>query len=115
MIHEDAEKLCAGVLTDTEALVDNALRILNPDSASPVSLSGMLTFFVDNTTPLSRQHVVRMPLGEEGISFGNVLLQTTGDGKKRYVRRSSWKAVRTVDLSCPARLAPRTSLVRRAL
>ena len=26
-----------------------------------------------------------MPLGEEGISFGNVLLQTTGNGKRRFV------------------------------
>ena len=29
--------------------------------------------------------VMILPLGEEGIGFGNVLLQMTGDGKKRYV------------------------------
>ncbi len=34
---------------------------------------------------LARRDVVRVPLGERGISSGNVLLQKTSDGKEGYV------------------------------
>jgi alpha-mannosidase len=90
MVYEDAEKLYAEVRADVEALVNNALRILYPgslplSSAAPVPTSGTLTIFAHNTTPFARRDVVRVPLGEKGISSGSVLLQTTSDGKEGYV------------------------------
>jgi alpha-mannosidase len=90
MVYKDAEKLYAEVRADAEALVDNALHVLYPgslplSSAVPVPTSGTLTLFAHNTTPFARRDVVRVPLGEEGISSENVLLQTTSDGKEGYV------------------------------
>jgi alpha-mannosidase len=89
MVYEDAEKLYAEVRTDTETLVDRALAVLYPSSlplssAVPTS-TGPLTVFAHNTTPFARRDVVRVPLGERGISSGNVLLQKTSDGKEGYV------------------------------
>jgi len=90
MVYEDAEKLYAEVRTDTDALVDKALAVLYPSSlplssAVPASTSGPLTVFAHNTTSFARRDVVRVPLGERGISSGNVLLQKTSDGKEGYV------------------------------
>jgi alpha-mannosidase len=90
MVYEDAEKLYAEVLTDTEKLVDRALAVLYPSSlpllsAVPASTSGPLMVFAHNTTAFARRDVVRVPLGERGISSGNVLLQKTNDGKEGYV------------------------------
>jgi alpha-mannosidase len=90
MVYEDAEKLYAEVRTDTEGLVYRALAVLYPGSlplslAVPASTSGPLTVFAHNTTPFARRDVVRVPLGERGISSGNILLQKTTDGKEGYV------------------------------
>ncbi len=90
MVYEDAEKLYAEVRVDTETLVDKALAVLYPgslplSSAAPASTSGPLAVFAHNTTPFARRDVVRVPLGEKGISSGNVLLQKTSDGKEGYV------------------------------
>jgi alpha-mannosidase len=90
MVYDDAEKLYAEVRTDTETLVDRALAVLYPSSlplssAAPASASGPLTVFAHNTTPFARRDVVRVPLGERGISSGNILLQKTSDGKEGYV------------------------------
>jgi hypothetical protein len=38
--------------------------------------------FAHNPMRFPRWDVVRVPLGQGGISFGNVLLQTTGDRKE---------------------------------
>jgi alpha-mannosidase len=90
MVYEDAEKLYAEVRTDTETLVDKALAVLYPSSLPlssvvPASTSGPLTVFAHNTTAFARRDVVRVPLGERGISSGNILLQKTSDGKEGYV------------------------------
>jgi alpha-mannosidase len=90
MVYDDAEKLYAEVRADTEALVDKALRVLYPgslplSSTAPVPTSGKLTVFAHNTTPFARRDVVRVPLGEGGISSENVLLQRTSDGKGGYI------------------------------
>jgi alpha-mannosidase len=90
MVYKDAEKLYAEVRADTETLVDKALAVLYPSSlplssAVSASTSGPLTVFAHNTTPFARRDVVRVPLGERGISSGNVLLQKTSDGKEGYV------------------------------
>ena len=87
MVYDDAEKLYAEVRGDTEALTEEALRVIYPDSlplssASAVASSGPPTLFAHNTTPFARRDIVRVPLG--GISNGNVL-QTTSDGKEGYV------------------------------
>ena len=84
MVYEDAEKLYAEVRRDTEALTEEALRVIYPGSLSLSSApSGPLTLFAHNTTPFSRRDIVRVPLGG-GTSTGNVL-QTTSDGKEGYV------------------------------
>jgi alpha-mannosidase len=87
MVYGDAEKLYAEVRTDTETLVDRALAVLYPSSLplSSASTSGPLTVFAHNTTPFARRDVVRVPLGERGLSSGNILLQKTSDGKEGYV------------------------------
>jgi hypothetical protein len=90
MVYEDAEKLYAEVRADTESLVDRALAVLYPNSlplssAVLASTSGPLTVFAHNTTAFARRDVVRVPLGERGISSGNILLQKTSDGKEGYV------------------------------
>jgi alpha-mannosidase len=87
MVYEDAEKLYAEVHTDTDVLVEKALRVLYPGSLplSSASTSEILTVFAHNTTPFARRDVVRVPLGEGGISSQNVLLQKTSDGKEAYV------------------------------
>ncbi|KAI0248419.1 glycoside hydrolase family 38 protein [Lactifluus subvellereus] len=89
MVYDDAEKLYAEVRTDTEALIDNALRVLYPgslplSSAASVSASGPLTVFAHNTTPFARRDIVRVPLAGGGAGSGDVL-QTTSDGKEGYV------------------------------
>jgi len=90
MVYGDAEKLYAEVRADTDALVDRALAVLYPSSlplssAVSTSTSGPLTVFAHNTTAFARRDVVRVPLGERGISSGDILLQKTGDGKEGYV------------------------------
>jgi alpha-mannosidase len=90
MVYEDAKKLYAEVRTDIETVVDRALAALYPSSlplssAVPASTSGPLTVFAHNTTPFARRDIVRVPLGERGISSGNILLQKNSDGKEGYV------------------------------
>jgi alpha-mannosidase len=82
MVYEDAEKLYAEVRRDTEALTEEALCVIYPDSLplSSVTPSGPLTLFAHNTTPFARRDIVRVPLA----CTGNVL-QTTSDGKEGYV------------------------------
>jgi hypothetical protein len=77
---EDAETIYAEMPADTEALVDNALPPARPypgslllSSAFSVFVLGTLALFGHNTTHFSRWDVVRVPLDQEGISFGNVL------------------------------------------
>lgn len=85
MVYDDAEKLYAEVRTDTEALTEEALRVIYPDS-HPLSLSsasGPTTIFAHNTTPFARRDIVRVPLGGE-INNASVL-QTTSEGKEGYV------------------------------
>ena len=89
MVYEDAEKLYAEVRTDTEMLLDQALRVLYPgsvplSSVSTEPTSGPLTVFAHNTTPFPRRDIVRVPLAEGRISSGNVL-QTTSDCKEGFV------------------------------
>jgi alpha-mannosidase len=89
MVYEDAEKLYGEVRTDTEAVVDNALRVLYPGSVPLSSVttappSGPLTVFAHNTTFFPRRDIVRVPLTEGRISSGSVL-QMTSDGKEGYV------------------------------
>ncbi|KAH8999594.1 glycoside hydrolase family 38 protein [Lactarius hatsudake] len=86
MVYDDAEKLYAEVRADTEALTEEALRVIYPGSlplSAAVASSGPLTLFAHNTTPFARRDIVRVPLGG-GISTENVL-QTTSDGKEGYV------------------------------
>jgi hypothetical protein len=89
MVYGDAEKLYAEVHTDTNKLVDRALAVLYPSSlplsSVPASSSGLLSVFAHNTTFFARRDVVRVPLGEKGISSGDTLLQKTSDGKEGYV------------------------------
>jgi hypothetical protein len=90
MVYQDAEKLYAEVRIDTEGLLDSALAVLYPSSlplssAVPASTSGPLSVFAHNTTFFPRRDIVRVPLGERGISSGNALLQKTSDGKEGYV------------------------------
>ena len=89
MVYDDAEKLYAEVRTSTEALIDNALRVLYPgslplSSAASASASGPLTVFAHNTTPFARRDIVRVPLAGGATSSGDVL-QTTSDGKEGYI------------------------------
>ncbi|KAH9037516.1 glycoside hydrolase family 38 protein [Lactarius pseudohatsudake] len=78
--------LYAEVRADTEALTEEALRVIYPGSlplSAAVASSGPLTLFAHNTTPFARRDIVRVPLGG-GLSTENVL-QTTSDGKEGYV------------------------------
>jgi hypothetical protein len=89
MVYEDAEKLYTEVRRDSEALVDQALRILYPGSVPLSSVSTVpavapLTVFAHNTTPFPRRDIVRVPLAMGRTSSGNVL-QLTSDGKEGYV------------------------------
>jgi hypothetical protein len=95
---EGTERLYAGAHPDSDAHVDNILRVWYPgalplSSDVAVTTSGTLTVFAHNTTPFARRDVVCVLLGEGLISFGSILRQTTGDGKEGYVpgrRRGRW-------------------------
>lgn len=79
MVYEDAEKLYAEVRADTEALTEDALRVIYPGSCPLSSASsGPQTLFAHNTTPFARRDIVRVPLSS-GV------LQMTSDGKEGYV------------------------------
>ena len=80
MVYDDAEKLYAEVRTDTEALTEDALRVIYPGSCALSSASSEpQTLFAHNTTPFARRDIVRV-----SNSTANVL-QTTSDGKEGYV------------------------------
>lgn len=87
MVYEDAEKLYAEVRGDTEALTEEALRVIYPGSLPHTSVAAassvLPTLFAHNTTPFARRDIVRVPLGGD-INSRNVL-QTTSDGKEGYV------------------------------
>jgi alpha-mannosidase len=83
MVYEDAERLYAEVRTDTEALMDNTMRVLYPGSLSLSSVASAATS-THNTTSFSRREIVRVPLTSGGISSGDVL-QTTSDGEEGYI------------------------------
>ena len=90
MVYEDAEKLYSEVRVDTEKVINKALAVLYPNSlplssAVPAPTSEPLTVFAHNTTFFARRDVVRVPLGEKGISSENVLLQKSSDGKEGYI------------------------------
>jgi hypothetical protein len=94
MVYDDVEKCYAEVRIDTEALIDNALRVLylgSPHFHPPL--------FAHNTTP---RDVVCMPLGDGGTSSENVLLQTTSDGKDGCIVLEGGASV---DSPFPARFA----------
>ena len=75
--------------SQTETLIERALRdCIQTGRLSYdlfVSILGTFAVCALNTTHFSWRDVVRVPLGEGGISFGNVLLQTTGDRMEGFV------------------------------
>lgn len=80
MVYDDAEKLYAEVRTDTEALTEDALRVIYPGSCALSSASSEpQTLFAHNTTPFARRDIVRV-----SNSTANVL-QATSDEKEGYV------------------------------
>ena len=114
MVYKDAEKLYAEVRTDTEALVDRALSCTQASSH----------FHLPSPRPL-RDHSRYLPTTQRllhgGTSCACHLAREESALEKYCYRRqvmgrratTSWQAAQAVDLSCPARLAPRTSMVRR--
>ncbi|KAF8259316.1 glycosyl hydrolases family 38 N-terminal domain-containing protein [Lactarius quietus] len=68
MVYEDAEKLYAEVRVDTEALTEEALRVIYPGSLPHSSASGPHTLFAHNTTPFARRDIATSD-GTEGYAL----------------------------------------------
>ncbi|KAI0270408.1 alpha-mannosidase [Gloeopeniophorella convolvens] len=82
MVYDDAEVLYSEVRTSTEALLDDALRVLYPGSSPLPSSSplpeGSVTLFAHNTTPFARREIVRVPAGHAAA------VQAASDGSAGY-------------------------------
>jgi alpha-mannosidase len=90
MVYEDAEKLYAEVAKDGKGLLEEAFKILLPDSmpltpdmklGAHCSLNQIVSV---NTTPFHRREVVKIPLTGASASLKSVIAQVDADGKTGY-------------------------------
>ncbi|KAJ3513202.1 hypothetical protein NMY22_g15114 [Coprinellus aureogranulatus] len=97
MVYEDAEKLYAEVKSTGEALLEEALSVLFPSSASlspsPAlqsskaylrALAASTKLVAFNTTFFPRVEVVKVPLSKMSKEVKSMVLQASDDGKEGY-------------------------------
>ncbi|KAK7464842.1 Glycoside hydrolase, 38 vacuolar alpha mannosidase [Stygiomarasmius scandens] len=90
MVYEDAEKLYAEVAKDGKHLLEEALKVLLPNSI-PLSIDTKLKSNTSlsqitsvNTTPFRRREVVKIPLAGASPSLKSAIGQVDADGKTGY-------------------------------
>ncbi|KAG6918486.1 hypothetical protein DXG01_014113 [Tephrocybe rancida] len=86
MVYDDAEKLYTEVRNDGEALLDDAFRVLFPDSVALNSSTDLKTLAPTgtivgfNTTFFRRSDIVQVPLIGANSGLKSQVLQTSNDG-----------------------------------
>lgn len=90
MVYDDAEKLYAEVKESGEALLNEALSVLFPDSLPLIpslkirNLKNYNTIFGYNTTFLPRWDVIKIPLLGVSTTLKSQIMQASDDGREGY-------------------------------
>lgn len=91
MVYEDAEKLYAEVQADGRSILDEAFKVLFPESvrlersSNLKGVSNLDQIAAFNTTFFPRQEVIEVPLATAGSSFKSQVVQSSKDGKVGYI------------------------------
>lgn len=108
MVYEDAEVLYAEVKRDGEALIEEALSVLFPDSVplTPAtrskSLAGSCKIVAYNTTFFPRWEIIQIPLTKAGTSLKSQILQASDDGREGYAIMHCAKGASPGELKNPS-------------
>jgi alpha-mannosidase len=90
MVYEDAEKLYAEVKRDGEALLEEALSVLFPNSmpltlnTRSKALASTTKIVAFNTTFFPRLDIVNVPLSRASPAVKAQVLQASDDGREGY-------------------------------
>jgi alpha-mannosidase len=90
MVYDDSEVLYAEIKRDGEALLEEALSVLFPNSVplTPAtkskSLAGSCKIVAYNTTFFPRWEIIKVPLAKAGSSLKSQILQASDDGREGY-------------------------------
>lgn len=90
MVYDDAERLYAEVKRDGEALLEEALSVLFPNSTPLTAntrskaLSGSTKIIAFNTTFFPRWDIIKIPLAKAGAALKAQVLQASDDGREGY-------------------------------
>ena len=108
MVYEDSEVLYAEIKRDGEALVEEALSILFPNSIplTPAtrskSLAGSCKIVAYNTTFFPRWDIIKVPLAKAGSSLKSQILQASDDGREGYAVMHCAKGAGPGELKSPS-------------
>src|SRR5882757_8520912 len=90
MVYDDCEVLYAEVKRDGEALLEEALSVLLPNSVplNPAtrskSLAGSCKIIAYNTPFFPRWDIIKVPMAKAGSPLKSQILQASGDGREGY-------------------------------
>ena len=90
MVYDDSEVLFAEIKRDGEALIEEALSVLFPNSVALTpatrskSLAGSCKIVAYNTTFFPRWDIIKVPLTKAGSSLKSQILQASDDGREGY-------------------------------
>jgi alpha-mannosidase len=90
MVYDDSEVLYAEIKRDGEALIEEALSVLFPNSVALTpatrskSLAGSCKIVAYNTTFFPRWDIIKVPLTKAGSSLKSQILQASDDGREGY-------------------------------
>ena len=108
MVYDDCEVLYAEIKRDAEALLEEALSILLPNSVplNPAtrskSLAGSCKVVAYNTTFFPRWEIIKVPLTKAGSSLKSQILQTSDDGREGYAVMHCAKGAGLGELKTPS-------------
>ena len=108
MVYDDSEVLYAEIKRDGEALIEEALSVLFPNSVplTPAtrskSLAGSCKIVAYNTTFFPRWDIIKVPLTKAGSTLKSQILQASDDGREGYAIMHCAKGAGPGELKSPS-------------
>ena len=108
MVYDDSKVLYAEIKRDGEALLEEALSVLFPNSVSLTpatrskSLAGSCKIVAYNPTFFPRWDIIKVPLTKAGSSLKSQILQTSDDGREGYAVMHCAKGAGPGELKSPS-------------
>ena len=108
MVYDDCEVLYAEVKRDGEALLEEAISVLIPNSVPLTAatrsklLAGSCKIVAYNTTFFPRLEIIKVPLTKAGSPLKSQILQASDDGREGYAVMHCTKGAGLGELKNPS-------------